>query len=236
MGNLKKKMKFLASLLIVVLAFSACSATLPDWAKTTLKNSSTTMVNALIECVKLEVKGLSPVDLGKLPGELFSGGALVSAKIDELTNNIKAKADEHINAAIDGLRRRRNLGMIPKGITKVAKVAAVGAVGMAVGNNKVFIDAAKKSLDDFKKKITGAKAKLLNLVEDKLASALKTYVCPIVVDAINAITASALTCVGYPLGTPKCLLDAVKKACEAAIDTGFAAVKKRQRRLRPSRR
>merc|ERR1712086_659259 len=166
---------------------------IPPQAKEALKWAVTTIINTVIDCAYSALVGkVSEIPMFKsLP--IAKAGDAMKTKLKEV---IKKATD----GAINGLRRRRQLGFLDavKGAAGAVKGAA-GAVGNAAPAAKAFQAAAMK---------------LDGLTGGKLSDALGNTVCPLLAKAAFHALDKAMLSIGFPF-TPPCIQDGINNGCKS---------------------
>merc|ERR1712086_61139 len=180
---------------------------IPPQAKEALKWAVTTIINTVIDCAYSALVGkVSEIPMFKsLP--IAKAGDAMKTKLKEV---IKKATD----GAINGLRRRRQLGFLDA--VKGAAGAVKGAAG-AVGNAAKAAGAAAATAG---KAFQAAAMKLDGLTGGKLSDALGNTVCPLLAKAAFHALDKAMLSIGFPF-TPPCIQDGINNGCKSGVKLFF---------------
>merc|ERR1712194_345989 len=182
---------------------------IPPQAKEALKWAVTTIINTVIDCAYSALVGkVSEIPMFKsLP--IAKAGDAMKTKLKEV---IKKATD----GAINGLRRRRQLGFLDA--VKGAAGAVKGAAG-AVGN-AAKAAAGKAAAAAAGKAFQAAAMKLDGLTGGKLSDALGNTVCPLLAKAAFHALDKAMLSIGFPF-TPPCIQDGINNGCKSGVKLFF---------------
>jgi len=191
---------------------------IPPQAKEALKWAVTTIINTVIDCAYSALVGkVSEIPMFKsLP--IAKAGDAMKTKLKEV---IKKATD----GAINGLRRRRQLGFLDavKGAAGAVKGAA-GAVGnaakAAAGKAAAAAKAAGAAAATAGKAFQAAAMKLDGLTGGKLSDALGNTVCPLLAKAAFHALDKAMLSIGFPF-TPPCIQDGINNGCKSGVKLFF---------------
>merc|ERR1712194_468492 len=126
---------------------------------------------------------------------------------DAMKTKLKEVIKKATDGAINGLRRRRQLGLLD------AVKGAAGAVGNAAKAAAGKAAAAAKA--------AGAAAmKLDGLTGGKLSDALGNTVCPLLAKAAFHALDKAMLSIGFPF-TPPCIQDGINNGCKSGVKLFF---------------
>merc|ERR1712086_1047852 len=184
---------------------------IPPQAKEALKWAVTTIINTVIDCAYSALVGkVSEIPMFKsLP--IAKAGDAMKTKLKEV---IKKATD----GAINGLRRRRQLGFLDavKGAAGAVENAAKAAAGKAAAAAKAAGAAAATAGKAFQ----AAAMKLDGLTGGKLSDALGNTVCPLLAKAAFHALDKAMLSIGFPF-TPPCIQDGINNGCKSGVKLFF---------------
>merc|ERR1711957_639724 len=163
---------------------------IPAQAKEALKWAVSTIINTVIDCAYSALVG----KVKEIP--LFASIDIAKAG-DAMKEKLKEVIKKATDGAINGLRRRRQLGFMD------AVKGAAGAVAATAG--KTFQAAAMK---------------LDGLTGGKLSDALGNSVCPLLAKAAFHALDQAMLSIGFPF-TPPCIQDGINNGCKSGVKLFF---------------
>merc|ERR1711957_887061 len=175
---------------------------IPAQAKEALKWAVSTIINTVIDCAYSALVG----KVKEIP--LFASIDIAKAG-DAMKEKLKEVIKKATDGAINGLRRRRQLGFMD------AVKGAAGAVKGAAGAKAAGAAAATAG-----KTFQAAAMKLVGLTGGKLSDALGNSVCPLLAKAAFHALDQAMLSIGFPF-TPPCIQDGINNGCKSGVKLFF---------------
>merc|ERR1712151_1098381 len=198
---------------------------IPQGVKDALIAGAQAIVNTIIDCIAKEITAKGLGLLNNVPGIKAVGGKLVGEAVNGLRDMLKKAVDEGIKGWDNSWRRgRRNMCNPISAVVDAAKSAG-GAIAGAAG-------AAANAVKDFAGKVAGvaskvgglvksAAVKINNLTGGALSQALQDVGCPLLTKGLDYAMTAALASIGWTVGPPACLMDAITNGCKAAVKKAF---------------